>query len=372
MGIPAYLIGQAMLKSLLAFALCAFALSVSNAQAQGFSLFNNAFAQDLPSKASEAAGVETQRRAQASLDRVPGPLPVVHTEGTLPGKGIREISSKAREDLPVMLNAALAYRMTGDRRYLATAERFFEAWANVYKPSFNPIDETHFDQVMLAYDLTRPDLSPTARGKLDAFWRAIALGYLDVMDGKPKNAETNWQSHRVKLATMAAFQTGDAALIQRAAKAYDRQIAANIHADGSVFDFHERDALHYVTYGLDPLMMAALSAKAHGQDWFARKNPAGAGLPTALDWLAPYAKGDKVHQEFINSKIQFDADRAASGQKEYQPHPWDTANGAQTFGLARLLDPKYAPVFDNVVSRTGRAIPLWLTLYSATKNAGAN
>lgn len=361
-----------MLKSLCAFALFSMVLATTSARAQEFSFFDKAFSQSLPGLADLPAGAEVQRRARESLDRVPGPLPVVHTEGTLPGKGIREISSKAREDLPVILHTALAYRMTGDRRYLATAERFLGAWADIYKPSFNPIDETHFDQVMLAYDLTRADLSPTVRGKLDGFWRAMAVGYLDAMDGKPRNAETNWQSHRVKLATMAAFLTGDAVLIQRAAKAYDRQIAANIHADGSVFDFHERDALHYVTYDLDPLMMAALSAKAHGQDWFKRKNPAGAGLQTALDWLVPYAKGDKVHQEFVNSKIQFDADRAASGQKAYQPHPWNTANAAQTYALARLLDPRYAPVFDNVESRTGRVIPLWLTLYSSGASVGAN
>lgn len=361
-----------MLKSLLAFVLVSLTLSTAGARAQEFSLFDMAFSQSLPRLANVPAGAEVQRRAQESLERIPGPLPVVHTEGTLPGQGIREISSKAREDLPIILNTALAYRMTGDRRYLSTAERFLEAWADIYKPSFNPIDETHFDQVMLAHDLTRSDLSPKVRAKLDGFWREMAVGYLDAMDGKPRNAETNWQSHRIKLATMAAFQTGDAALIKRAAEAYDRQIATNIHADGSVFDFHERDALHYVTYDLDPLMMAALSAKAHGRDWFTRKNPAGAGLQTALDWLVPYARGDKVHQEFVNSKIQFDADRAASGQKAYQPHPWNTANAAQTFALARLLDPQYARVFDHVVSRTGRVIPLWLTLYSAGAPIGEN
>ena len=357
--------GQAMLKSLFAVAFCSLTLSTV-ANAQDFALFDKSFVSALPELAGQAPAIEIRRRANASLHRVPGPLPVVHTEGTLPGKGIREISSKAREDLPVMLNLALAYRMTGEQRYLASAERFLEAWADVYKPSFNPIDETHFDQVMMTYDLARPELSPRVRDKLNAFWRAMAVGYLDAMDGKPKNAETNWQSHRVKLATMAAFQTGDPALIKRATDAYDRQIAANIHADGSVFDFHERDALHYVTYDLDPLMMAALSAKAHGQDWFSRKNPAGAALPTALDWLAPYAKGEKVHQEFVNSKIKFDAERAASGQKAYQPHPWDTANAVQTYALARLLDAKYEPVLNSVRSRTERAPALWLALYSAT------
>jgi hypothetical protein len=109
----------------------------------------------------------------------------------------------------------------------------------------------------------------------------------------------------------------------------------------------------------------ALSAKAHGQDWFAYRNSAGASLGTALDWLAPYARGEKIHQEFVNSKIQFDRDRAASGQKEYAPHPWDTANGVQTYTLARLLDPKYGAVADLVVQKTGRQVPAWLALYAA-------
>lgn len=362
--------GRIML-SLLAGPACALALAAS-AQAQDFALLDRGFHKALPSLASQKPAAEILRRAQAGLDRAPGPLPVVHTEGTLPGKGIREISTKAREDLPTLFNLALAYRMTGDRRYLAQAERFLEAWVDVYKISLNPIDETHFDQVLMACDLTCADLSPAVRVKVQAFARAMAVGYLDAMDRPRDKAFTNWQSHRVKLATMAAFLSGDTALIQRAQGAYDRQVAQNINPDGTVFDFHERDALHYVTYDLDPLMMAALTAKAHGQDWFGRKSVEGSSLPAALDWLAPYARGDKVHQEFVNSKIQFDRDRAASGQKEYAPHPWDTANGVQTFALAALLDPRYVAVRDSVVAQSGRAIPSWIQLLPLTQGDPAS
>ena len=49
-------------------------------------------------------------------------------------------------------------------------------------------------------------------GHAEDFWRKMAVGYLDAMDAGPKNAHTNWQSHRIKLATMAAYQTGDAEL----------------------------------------------------------------------------------------------------------------------------------------------------------------
>jgi hypothetical protein len=348
------------MKTLLTGAACALALLASPALAADYALLGPDYAKG----ATQApAAQDVISKAKAALARPPGAIPKLHTEGTLPGKGIREISLKAKQDQPIVLNLALAWRLTGDRAYLDQAGRYLEAWADIYEPSFNPIDETGFDTLLMAYDLTEADLPAATRAKVDKLWRGMASGYLDAMDAKPKNFETNWQSHRVKLAAMAAFQTGDAKLIDRARAAFRAQITANLRADGTVFDFHERDAIHYVTYDLDPLMMAALSAKAHGEDWFTWKSPVGASLPGALDWLAPYAKGEKVHVEFANSKIQFDRDRAAAGQKEYAPHPWDVSNGVGTYALASLMDPRYRALRDDLVVRTGKRPAAWIRLH---------
>lgn len=306
-------------------------------------------------------------RALETVDRPPGALPRLHTEGTLPGKGIRDISIKAKQDQPIVLNLAIAWRLTGDRRFLDATGRYLEAWADIYQMSFNPIDETGFDTLILAYDLTRPDLPAATQAKLDAFWRKMAVGYLDAMDAGPRNAETNWQSHRIKLATLTAYQTGDAALVARAQQAFRKQIDVNLHADGSTYDFHERDALHYVTYNLDPLMMAALAAQAHGEDWFDLKSDKGASLPKSLDWLAAYARGDKTHIEFANSKIQFDRDRAASGQKEYAPHPWDVANAVGTYSLASLLDGRFLALRKDLTRRTSKQPPVWIEILRASR-----
>jgi hypothetical protein len=229
--------------------------------------------------------------------------------------------------------------------------------------SFNPIDETGFDTMAMASDLTDADLPRDVRERLSAFWRRMAAGYLDAMDANPENAVTNWQSHRVKLATLAVFRTGDRDLIDRARAAFRKQIAANLRSDGSTWDFEERDALHYVTYDLEPLLMAALAASAHGENWYGWNAPGGASLPRSLWWLAEFARGARTHIEFANSKIQFDRDRAAAGQGEYAPHVWTTGNALTTFQLASLIDPQFVDLAKALAAQNPRGSGGWTALY---------
>ena len=42
----------------------------------------------------------------------------------------------------------------------------------------------------------------------------------------------------------------------------------NIDTEGRTYDFGQRDAMHYVVYDLEPLLMAASIAVAHGENWF--------------------------------------------------------------------------------------------------------
>lgn len=322
-------------------------------EARGYGLLTPSVQAELPARARTDAARAVLAAADAGLSRPPAPLPVVHTEGTLPGKGIREISLVARRDLPQMLDFALAYRVTGQPRYRDAAARYLEAWLDVYRISLNPIDETHFDQLIATYDLTERDLTPPLRAKADAFLRAMATGYLDAMEAQSPPAVTNWQSHRIKIATLAAYQLDDPALIERARSAYRAHVSRTVAADATVHDFHERDAIHYVTYSLEPLMIAALAAKRHGEDWYGWTNPSGTGVAAALDWLAPYARGEKTHQEFVRSTVRFDAERAAVGQSGFSGL-WDPAKAVPTYTLAAALDPRWRALRDALVARHGR------------------
>jgi len=284
--------------------------------------------------------------AQRHLVDAPAPLPHVHTEGTLPNQGIREQSLVAEKDWPLMRQAALAWRISGDPRYLRQVDDYLAAWADVYQPDFNPIDETNLDMLITAYALTADHLRLETRAASRRLISSLGNGYLahiEQFHGQKKGTQTNnWQSHRVKLVALAAAALNDQAMLEQAHQLFKQQVADNILPDGSVTDFQDRDALHYVVYDLEPLVQAALAAKPYGGDWLNLKSN-GASLGAALDWLVPYATGQRSHQEFLHTHVQFDKDRAKVGEAGYSG-TWDAKSSATLFWLAAQLDKRYLPV----------------------------
>ena len=188
---------------------------------------------------------------------------------------------------------------------------------------------------------------------------------------RPQTLTNNWQSHRVKLATVAAFHLGDGALIARARKTFEKQIAANLRPDGSVLDFGMRDALHYVVYYLEPLLIAAYAAKEHGQDWYGFATLEGASLPRSVDWLAPYARDERTHAEFVHSVVPFDRQRREAGLATFQNADWQVVESAQVFALASSFDPRYGPLRDQLIARAeAHVAEPWLLLAAAAPTAG--
>jgi hypothetical protein len=285
--------------------------------------------------------------AEKHLGDTPHPLAHVHTEGTLPHQGIRDESIAAERDWPLMRQAALAWRLSADARYLKQVDSYLLAWVGTYRPDFNPIDETNLDGLIEAYVLTSAGLPASTRDATRGWLRALGEGYIQRIsafhDPKPGTATNNWQSHRVKLVTLAAAALGDQAMLKTARGLFERQVADNIRPDGEVIDFAERDALHYVVYDLQPLVAAALAAKPFGGDWLHYASPEGASLAKALDWLRPYAMGGKTHEEFVHTHVKFDRDREQAGEKGYSG-TWDPKSAASLYWLAAALDPDYLPV----------------------------
>lgn len=288
------------------------------------------------------------KRLAPLLDSQPEPMAYMHTEGTLPGKGIREESLRARRQLPIMRDGAYAWRAGAGEAYYALAERYLIRWVAVYEPSFNPIDETGFDALIDTYAVLAPRMDPAARETVRAYLVKWGQGYVREIAAKRVVSESpqankwnnNWQSHRVKLVTMAAVATHDADLFAQARTLFRTQIAQTMHPDGEIRDFRERDALHYVVYSLEPLLQAALAARVRGEDWYRYAAPTGSSLIRGVKWLRPYATGEKTHQEFANSTVKFDAERLAAGQTEFSGM-FKPSKAATVYWLASEFEPGY-------------------------------
>lgn len=297
--------------------------------------------------------------AQAHMNDTPHPLVRLHTEGTLPHDGIYDVSVEAEKELDLMRDTALAWRATGDPRFLKMVDRFLLAWVKTYTPSFNPIDETRLDSLILAYDLTASALTASTRNVTVNFLLQLGSGYIADVDAQKrpldKNFANNWQSHRVKLIAMTAFALDDRKMIDAARRLFLVQLQNNIGGDGQVRDFGERDALHYVVYDLEPLTMAALAARRHRIDWLTQRAQNGASLQAALDWLAPYALGKRTHEEFVHSQVPFDAQRREAGLPGFSGD-WDPKGATTLYYLASRLDKRYLPIAQHLAPKP----PAWL------------
>jgi hypothetical protein len=313
-------------------------------------------------RTNAAPGVkELVAQVQAHVNDTPHPLATLHTEGTLPHEGIYDQSVEAAKELDLMRDAALAWRATSDDRFLKLVDRFLMAWVTTYQPSFNPIDETRFEGLILAYDMTASALPVKTRNATMAFLNRFATGYIAQVDAQPRPLKgtfaNNWQSHRVKLIAMIAFTLDNRKMIATAQRLFVEHLGDNVAADGSTLDFAERDALHYVAFDLQPLVTAALAARRHNRNWLTERAANGATLGKALDWLTPYAMGEKTHEEFVHSTVPFDARRREAGLPGFTG-AWDPKHAAELFHLAARLDGRFLPVAVKLASTP----PAWLAV----------
>ena len=279
-------------------------------------------------------------------------------------------SVAALQDLPVILDLAVAWRLGWDApggsaaiqagRFRDAALGWLDAWIKTCRLGFMPLNESRLDCLLVSWDLLRAAAGPEQQDRVTVWLRNLAEGYLVDRNGQPSAAQANfWQSHRVKLACLAAFSLGDPALIGRAEAAFCQQISRNLLADGSPIDFVEHDSLAYAVYDLQALMVAALAARAHGRDWFHYRGANGASLETALLWLADFAAGKSSHREFLHSQVARERDSAA-GQGGLGKI-WNPVNACTLYWLAVRFDDRWLPL----AARLGRD-HAWLAIVFPT------
>ncbi|WP_316832363.1 alginate lyase family protein [Pedobacter aquatilis] len=262
------------------------------------------------------------KSADDFLSELPNPVDTIRTEGLLRGNPKKERTAVALRDMNKMYVLALQYKITGNKEYLSKADEFLIAWAGVNTPNGDPIDDTNLDKAIEAYDLIKDDIPSKDKFLITAWLKATALAEINSkrMNRNQGTGINNWNAHRLKIVGEIGYALNNLEFINWTIERLKKHIEVNLNEDGTSFDFKERDAMHYHIYDLEPMLRLALLIKrAGGENFYTYQSPKGSSIKKSVDWLIPYIKGEKQHEEYINTTVKFDRDRAKNNEAGFAP-----------------------------------------------------
>lgn len=365
------------MKKLFLFSLCCFLFFIANAQVVSL---NTAEIAKLKVLVSTNADAKNQwrgllKRADDALLAKPNPADTILSEGILQGDPRKTKTRKSLADMPKMYALAIAYKINGEQKYLDKASEFLLAWAIHNQPQGNPINDTNLDQIIFTYDLLKTNLKPDVVTAVKLWLNEVVKQEMKTLNKAlakrdSTKAYNNWNSHRIKTITQVVSALDARELINAAIQLYLVQISKNLRSDGSSFDFHERDALHYHVYDVDPLLVAATILTRDSNvkgDFYTYTSKGGSSLKKSVEWLFPYFTGAIIHGEFVNSKVAFDKKRAQNGEKGYiAGTPFNPSEARTSIALAGYFDPKMISIYQQQ-AKTSSKYPTWQFVLNEVK-----
>ena len=306
-------------------------------------------------KVGTVLGVQTNRDKQTKLivanklqeadkflTATPNPIIKISMEGKMANDPNKINTIKSLEDVKKIYTLGYAYKVTRNPKYLTKATEFILAWAKTYKVTGNSIDESHLQPLFEGYGWTRPFMSGEDVNTIDSWLNSIAdkemkVKYNDVRD------LNNWNSHRINIVGQIGYLTGNSEYINYAIEAYKKQVQDNLLPEGGSTDFLDRDALHYHSYNIWPLLYFAKTASLNGVDLYDYTSASGASLRKSVHFLFPYFSGEKTHMEFVNSNAAWD--------KKNAKKLWVPKNDLYILELAYFFDDDTLPLIQKHKSR---------------------
>lgn len=286
-----------------------------------------------------------QKAADEALAATPNPIAEILSQGLLAGDPRKTASLKAVEDAYKTYALTLVYKSSGKKEYLNKATGFLIAWAKLNKSSGDPINDTKLEDMVTAYDLVRNDVASGDKAIIDGWMRQIADAEVNSASAKAGRgtAINNWNSHRIKMITLIAYTLHDDSYNSIITTELEKQLNVNLNPDGTTHDLIERDAFHYQTYDIEPLLSTSIAIyRAGGKNYFTWQTANSSSIKKCVDYMVPFMTGEKTHPEFVKSTVPFDLKRAQNNEKGYAPGTlFEPKNGIETFALAAFFDDGY-------------------------------
>lgn len=297
-------------------------------------------------KELQSDALRNKKIAEAStyLGDAPNPIEKIQMEGTLASDPRKIQTITSLKDVEKIYVLSYAYHAGGDMKFLNKSEEFLLDWASTYLATGNSIDESHLGPLFEGYRWVKADLSRESAQKVDSWLYKIAIAEKNTRYMGERDVN-NWNSHRINIIGQIGYLINDKKLIDYAIKNYKLQIYQNLNKDGSSYDFQTRDALHYHSYNIWPLLNFAKTAKINGykEDLYTYESEGGSSLVKSVHFLYPYATGEKTHAEFVNSTVPWDV-TSGSKKADGSAKIWDPKTGLYIFELAYFFDESALPI----------------------------
>jgi hypothetical protein len=264
--------------------------------------------------------------AKSVLNQPPRPLEIIYYEGLLDTDPKRINTVESFQDIDNIVTLIYAGYGSDNPKFGEKAREIIVSWSKKYKPTGNPINENKFTAFFWAYHLYRNHFSKKEQEIIENWMQKIALAEKN----RKKTPNNNWEAKRLKIIGIIGCILQDESLNKYAVEGFKKYIASAYFPDETSNDLRDRDALHYHVSGLKPCLTAFINLSAFDSAFnlYDYETKGGASIKKSVEYVVPYATGEKQRKEWMNSKVELDKKRAAAGIEKYQP--------------GKLFDPKQA------------------------------
>jgi hypothetical protein len=301
-----------------------------------------------------------QHLAEKALHHAPRPLETIYYEGLLDNNPKRIDTRKSLEDADAVVNLIYGSYSNNKPALRKKAAEFTRAWASIYKPTGNPINENKFTAFFWAYYLFQNDFDGPDQQLVENWMREIATLEMN----RKETPNNNWQAKRLKIIGLIGCIIGDTTFQRFALDGFKEYINSAYYADGTSEDLAKRDALSYHIGGIKPCLSVFINFRKFDPafDLYEYVGVDGGSICKSVEYMIPYASGKKQHAEWVNTTVQLDRDRAAAGLEHYQPGKlFDPLESRPLLEWACYYNPNWYDILDS----EGRYTTTWVGLLNS-------
>tara|TARA_Y100001972_G_scaffold128973_1_gene193113 strand:- start:1635 stop:2738 length:1104 start_codon:yes stop_codon:yes gene_type:complete len=304
------------------------------------------------------------QEAKNYLDDKPLPLEVLNYEGMLDTDPARIKTEISLSDM-AKINT-LYYAAYGDTnpKYGAKIKEFVMSWAKTYFPDGNTINENKFVTLFWGYYLYEELFSEEEQQLVENWMMDIANHQLE----RTHTPNNNWQVKRIKIIGLVGGITGNQSKIDTAVLWTKEFINSSLYPDGTSNDLRSRDALHYHNSGLRSLLtlcinLSIFDTRFHLYEYVSEN---GGSIKKSVDYVVPYALGEKQHKEWVNTTVELDRKRAAAGIEKYQTGKlYDPEESLPQFEFACFYDQKLFEVIAHLLETEKSFTQTWESMLNS-------